>query len=513
MIASGATPSTNLYEANVPITPAPLAGQYWNGTAWSTSSNVAALMEVASSSPSYDWNITMPSQFDSAATGAITIAGVSLGNFVWGYNGTWPTGTSAPAYTYPDNVTVWAISLAPGSNGQPSGNLLYMKTIITDTMDTPAEDNQNIMFEHADPISDVFVAIAVPSQTFYVWNMTTGNLMFTTDSQAATISPYGYYTWPSLISGTQVKTAYGMLYTGGYSGSISAYSLNSTGDGVMPTWRTAIIPPGTAGVIKSSPGMMGMIADGMVYIGCHEHSAETPLEAGNDVRCLNATTGATIWTLSGWAYPSTFAVADGVMIYLNNYDESIYAIGQGPTQTTVTAPDTATSVGTPVVIRGTVMDISPGTQQSIVKLDFPSGVPAVSEDSMGQWMGYVYMQQAMPSDTTGVPVTLSVVDANGNYRVIGQTTTDSSGMFTYAWAPDIPGTYAVMATFEGSNGYYGSSAESSFYATAAPGATAAPTATPTSIANTYFVPAIAGLFVVIIVVAVVLALLMLRKRP
>ena len=68
-------------------------------------------------------------------------------------------------------------------------------------------------------------------------------------------------------------------------------------------------------------------------------------------------------------------------------------------------------------------------------------------------MGYVYMQQAMPSDTTGVPVTLSVVDANGNYRVIGQTTTDSSGMFTYAWAPDIPGTYAVMATFEGSNGY------------------------------------------------------------
>jgi len=316
-----------------------------------------------------------------------------------------------------------------------------------------------------------------------------------------------------LISGTQVKTAYGMLYTGGYSGSISAYSLNSTGNGVMPVWRTEIIPPGTAGVIKSSPGMMAGIADGMLYIGCHEHSAETPLEAGNDVRCLNATTGQLIWQMSGWAYPSTFAVADGVMIYLNNYDESIYAVGQGPTQTTVTAPDTSSPVGTPIVIRGTVMDISPGTQQSTVKLDFPNGVPAVSEDSMGQEMGYVYMQEAQPTNATGVPVTLSVIDSNGNYYNIGNTTSDSSGMFAYSWAPIISGQYTVIATFAGSNGYYGSSAESAFYAASATGATTAPTTTPTSVADTYFVPAIAGLFVVVIAGLAVLALLMLRKRP
>ncbi len=314
MIASGATPSPLGYEANVPTIPArPTTGlYYWNGTYWSTTTitNFTGLnLNTVNVNPCYDWNVSMPSQFDSPATGAMTIAGVVLGNFLWGYNGSWPTGTSAPSYTYPDNVTAWAISLAPNSSGQPSGTLMYMTTIVTDTMDTPAKDNQNILYEHADPASDVFVGIEIPSQTYYVWNMTTGNLMWTSDSQTATISAFGYYTWPSLISGTQVKTAYGMLYTGGYSGSVSAYNLET---GAL-VWRTPIIPPGTAGVIKSSPGMMAGIAGGIVYIGCHEHSAETPLEAGNDFRALNATTGQLIWQMSGWAYPSTFAVADGVL--------------------------------------------------------------------------------------------------------------------------------------------------------------------------------------------------------
>ena len=39
--------------------------------------------------------------------------------------------------------------------------------------------------------------------------------------------------------------------------------------------------------------------------------------------------------MSGWVYPSTFAVADGVMTYLNNYDEQIYGVGKGPTQMTL----------------------------------------------------------------------------------------------------------------------------------------------------------------------------------
>jgi hypothetical protein len=70
-----------------------------------------------------------------------------------------------------------------------------------------------------------------------------------------------------------------------------------------------------------------------------------------------------------------------------------------------------------------------------------------------------------------------------------------------------------MATFAGSESYWPSIAETSFAVDPAH-PTQAPTSTPTtSIADMYFIPAIAGLFVAIIVVGAILALLLLRKRP
>src|ERR1019366_1701289 len=113
-------------------------------------------------------------------------------------------------------------------------------------------------------------------------------------------------------------------------------------------------------------------------------------------------------------------------------------------------------------------DTSAGTQQTQQKADFPNGVPCVSDASQSDWMQYAYEQQPMPNNAIGVPVTLSVIDANGNQRPIGTTTSDSSGMFTYTWTPDITGNYTIIANFAGSNAYYPSSAETSFYATAAP---------------------------------------------
>jgi hypothetical protein len=131
---------------------------------------------------------------------------------------------------------------------------------------------------------------------------------------------------------------------------------------------------------------------------------------------------------------------------------------------------------------------------------------------MSEWMLHVYKQFALPSHgTTGVPVALSVVDSNGNYREIGTTTTND-GYFSFNWKPDIAGQYTVYASFGGSAAYYASHAITSFAVDSAH-PTAAPTETPPqSPADMYFAPAIAGLFVLIIVVAIVLALLMLRKR-
>jgi hypothetical protein len=133
---------------------------------------------------------------------------------------------------------------------------------------------------------------------------------------------------------------------------------------------------------------------------------------------------------------------------------------------------------------------------------------------MSQFMAAVYEQQPMPTNITGVPVTLTETDHNGNTYTIGTTTTDSSGTFAYNWTPPIVGNYTIVASFGGSNAYYGSCAETHIYASS-PAPTAAPTASPpTGLASTASLElGIAVLAIIIIVCVAVLAILLLRKRP
>jgi hypothetical protein len=130
---------------------------------------------------------------------------------------------------------------------------------------------------------------------------------------------------------------------------------------------------------------------------------------------------------------------------------------------------------------------------------------------MTEWMAYVYQQQEKPTNFTGVQVALNVVDANGNYRTIGTTTTDSTGFYSFVWTPDIEGKYTVYATFAGTNGYWGSAATTAFNVDPA---AATPTPQPTqspSAADLYFLPAIIGVIIAILVVGAVLALLVTKK--
>ena len=94
-------------------------------------------------------------------------------------------------------------------------------------------------------------------------------------------------------------------------------------------------------------------------------------------------------------------------------------------------------------------------------------------------MSYVYQQQAAPTNFTGVPVNLYVLDSNHNYRSIGTATTDKTGFYTLTWTPDISGNYTVYATFAGNAGYWSSSDETSF-TVSNPVTTPAPTASPVS---------------------------------
>ena len=449
----------------------------------------------ASTANRYDWNISMPWNFSTTPT----IRAAKLGDILFGSNGSWPSASGSPSYAYPENVTIWAINLDRTSAN--FGQAIYFKTIPIDD----ATANTNQLFERASADEGVFVTNEVPLCKFHVYDMQTGNERFSTDAQAD-LNPYGYFTWPSQIAVTQTKLAYGMLYTGGYVGAVSAYNL-TTG---LLQWRQVF--PSGGEKIQNFVQMLALIADGKVYVGTHEHSADTPLYKGEQIHCLNATTGATIWDMNAWGYPETFATADGVLIFWNNYDAQVYAVGKGPTQMTVNAPNTGAEFGAPVVIRGTVTDISAGTKQQAQAARFPNGVAAVSDASQQGWMDYVYMQKGRPTNTTGVPVSLSVVDANGNFRNIGTATSDSSGMFSLTWTPDIQGSYTVIASFAGSESYWPSYAESSF-AVSNPTPTASPsqqiTLPPT---ETYFAISTAAIIIAIAIVGL-LIVLVLRKRP
>jgi hypothetical protein len=165
------------------------------------------------------------------------------------------------------------------------------------------------------------------------------------------------------------------------------------------------------------------------------------------------------------------------------------------------------------MITGRVLDVCAGAKQEAVAANYPNGLPAVSDASMEQFMESVYMQQPLPHNLTGVPVILSVIDANGNYRTIGSTTSDGTGAFGFNWTPDISGTFTAIATFPGSNGYYGSSDQIHFYASEA--ATPQPTTGTGSNAATtsdLLLYLAVGVIAIIIAIAIVGALI-LRRRP
>ena len=203
------------------------------------------------------------------------------------------------------------------------------------------------------------------------------------------------------------------------------------------------------------------------------------------------------------------AISDGVMTTLNAYDNQIYAYGKGPTAMTAEVQP----FGSAVVIRGTVIDISAGTKQQAQAANFPYGVPVVSDASQSDWMEYVYMQQPCPTNVTGVPVSISVLDSNGNTRQIGSTTSDGSGMFTFTWTPDIPGDYTGYTSFAGSESYYPTAAETSFHVSES--VTTSPTATPVSNAatTTDLMTYIAVAAIAIIIAIAVATVLILRKHP
>jgi hypothetical protein len=254
------------------------------------------------------------------------------------------------------------------------------------------------------------------------------------------------------------------------------------------------------------------IADGKLFLA-ESRMYDPPLFPNAHRIAINCTDGSLVWSVINFDGREPGAIADGYLVSWNSYDCQIYTFGKGPTSTTTSVGTSSLPFGSAVTITGTVLDQSAGTKDSERTARFPNGVAAISEESQSAWMEYVYEQQPKPTNTTGVVVTLNVLDANGNQRTIGTTTSDANGFYRYSWKPDIPGLYTIYASFGGSESYWPSQATTAFTVDEAH-PTAAPTAAPVqSTSEMYFVPAIAGLFVLIIIVLAIQVLMMIRKRP
>ncbi|MCW3996831.1 MAG: PQQ-binding-like beta-propeller repeat protein [Candidatus Bathyarchaeota archaeon] len=306
------------------------------------------------------------------------------------------------------------------------------------------------------------------------------------------------------------------LYSHGYGGIITAYDVK-TGK-VKWTYEPLSIGTESAYGGVYTLGIV-LFSDGKLYTVSGEHSPTQPLYRGPNLRCLNAETGEEIWKILGFfggmsPTSSNIIMGDGILVGLNYFDMQLYAFGRGPSATTVEAENSVSVNGQKVLLKGTVTDQTPYGKRDTnnVLVSSLKGTPAISDEDMQAWMEYKFMQQAFPANAKGVEVELNAIDPNGNYVPIGKTTSDAQGNYGISFVPEVPGDYQIIASFAGSKAYGPSKATTYITVEPAPEATAEPTAQPQLLSETYFVPAIAGLFILIVVVAVVLAL-MIRKRP
>jgi outer membrane protein assembly factor BamB len=390
-------------------------------------------------STAYTWNVTIPE----------LSADASIRTFIPNDMILLSTSTASfLSFGTPDPITVWAISLQEDSRGE----LLW-----TEDIAAPA-GNVTRSFGPTDPTGEarVFTMFDEETISWSGYSLDDGSLLWTTDSE----NPWNFYSGAGGALTTSTA-AYGKLYSTGYSGIVYCYDLIN---GTL-LWEY-VAEAGFAAPYGNYPLGIAAIADGKLYLTTNEHSSGSPYWKGAKMRCIDAETGEEIWTLDSHGASSYgdygYAVADGYLVYLNLYDMQVYCIGKGPSKTTVEAPLTAVTLGSSVMIRGTVTDQSAGTEQDDMDSRFPNGVPAVSDEDMADWMEYLYMQKTMPEDVTGVTVKLTSIDPNGNYQDIGEVTTDISGSFGISWVPPVPGEYYVLAEFEGSESY-GSSYATTYF--------------------------------------------------
>jgi hypothetical protein len=365
---------------------------------------------------------------------------------------------------------------------------------------TYAADGHEQFFSSLDSVCDngLFIARMLTGD-IRAWDIFTGKVKWSTPLS---------YPWGE-FGPYHVASAYGLYITGSYAG---VYAINETTGKIQWNFH-AYTPyqfetPYQTGIGSAEYAFhIGVqVADGKVYISSAEHTPSQPETRGTSLYCIDVFTGEQKWSFyaSQMDQSRTFegAIADGYLAFANQLDSTMYVFGKGKSATTIDAPLTAVTLGQTVVLKGTVLDQSPGQP----------GTPCISPQSMGPWMNYLHAQAPIPTDVVGVQVSIDAVDPNGNSVHIADVTSDMSGTFSYMWKPDLAGKYTVTATFRGDDSYGSSYAETAVGVVNAPEPAVTPTpstivaATPTDVMNAALIVAVA------VIVAVAAATVLLFKR-
>jgi hypothetical protein len=379
---------------------------------------------------------------------------------------------------------LWALSLKTGQEGILLWNITF----------TPpsAAGNKTVAMSTVDPEDGVFTFYSRQDRVWYVYSLETGQLLWESDPEIQ-MNYYGMSS--SIYQGNLYSYGSGMT-----AGELICYDIK-TGE---IKWKYEPSQEGFESPYGNYPLSLACIADGKLYFYSTEHSPTQPFWRGSALRCINASNGAELWKIS---HHGSAVVADGYLVGLNMWDNQIYCYGKGPSATTVSAQADVITDGNSVLIKGTVTDQCAGAKAIAEEMGYVNGVPAMSDADQQGWMEYLYMQQAMPTNATGVEVTLDVLDPNGNFVHIDTVTSDLSGMYKKAFVPEVPGEYTVIATFAGSASYYSSYAETAIYVQEAPEPTEAPEY-PQPIDTTWTIVGIG----IILLIAIVIVGIWIKKK-
>ena len=426
--------------------------------------------------------------------------------------------------TYIEQGNLWALSLKPGEEGKLLWNITF----------TPPQTAPDIAIGSGLTAAGVTLAAVDPEDGVFLFNerltlrwwgydLNSGQKLWGPSAPEPDLNYYGMYN----------NIYRGKLYTFGYGGVLIAYDVK-TG---KVLWNYTASQVGFESPYGNYPFYLTAVVDGKLYMVSGEHSLTQPLWRGPNLRCVDAETGKELWKIlfmgagDGGAHltATTVVAADGYIVGLNYFDNRIYCFGKGPSATTVTVSPKVAAKGTSVLIEGTVTDESPGAKEIVQSGRLPA-VAAVSDESQEDWMEYLYMQQARPTNATGVPVKVQAVAPDGRVIDIGTATSTADGNFAIAWTPPAEGQYWIRAVFEGSKAYYGSHAETAVYISAAapsPSATpVTPTISPSQSASPSISPTVAPptgggapaietyvvAAAVVAAIVVVVAVLLLKKR-